>query len=620
MVKELLYWLATMAALLVKCSYFQHTSEFLDKPFPSATGIVVMIMTMSLLAIAMVFIFLLFKRKRLTVLFVFNLLVTIMLIADTNFYRYYQGVITLPVILNLDLRLVGSVNESIISLFRIYDIIYLVDLPFMFFWMKKVNKAGIEILPFRRRLSISAFALALSIAGVLGIHRNVHIGPFPYSNNYITQQFGVLYTHLDTTKDYFEDLILNDETLTAEDIGEINKFFSEKNKAAKKKSKAYQGIARGKNLIMIQVEALQEFVIGRNVNGYEITPNINKLIGESIYFDNIYCQTAGGNTSDAELLVNTSLYPAPEGAANYLYPDNFYYTLARALEEKGYNTYAMHGFKPEFYNRNIIYKNYGYDRFFSEEDYILDEFAGWETEALSDSSFFRQSLEKITGKDPFFSFLVTLSSHHPFKYFEDYKFDEDGFNVGKWQGTYLGNYLKAAHYADKCIGEFITALKNNGLYDNSVIVLYGDHTAIPRYLAEELMEFLDMELDEYNLMKVKKVPLVIHYKGLGKSRTVSITGGQIDIMPTVANIMGVNVPYAIGKDLFNTNKGYAIFRNGSVVTDDYLYISDLGRMFDNEGNDLDLSLYVEELEKFQQELRISDLIIENNAFKIKNKF
>jgi len=125
---------------------------------------------------------------------------------------------------------------------------------------------------------------------------------------------------------------------------------------------------------------------------------------------------------------------------------------------------------------------------------------GWS--ALSDSSFFRQSFDKIDTTKPFYSFYITLSSHHPFTYFEDYDFD-----VGEFEGTYIGNYLKAANYLDKCIGEFIAELKKRGLYDNSLLVFYGDHAAVKKIEADGLMKLLDMEYSEPEWMKLQKVPL-----------------------------------------------------------------------------------------------------------------
>lgn len=209
--------------------------------------------------------------------------------------------------------------------------------------------------------------------------------------------------------------------------------------------------------------------------------------------------------------------------------------------------------------------------------------------------------------------MVSLSSHFPFKYvyFEDYDFD-----VGKYEGEFLGYYLKAVNYADYAIGRLIEELKEKDLYDNSLLIIYGDHMAVTKDQSEELLDFLNMQYTDLEWAKLQKVPLIIHYPGLENGKVIDITGGQIDILPTVANLMDFETPYSMGKDLFNTKNGYAVLRNNSVVTDKYFYLSDLRKAFDiNSGKTLEPGEYQNELKELQRELVISDIIIQKNALK-----
>jgi len=561
-----------------------------------------------MLLIIMGLVMLVSNKRRITAMFICYLLLTILLIADTNFYRYYYGIITIPVLFHVNIRLLNSVDQSIFSLFEIKDLIYILDIPVMIAGVILINKKGVQKINTKKKVIASVLSITVGLTAVLTTFFSVDINAFAHNSNYVTKSLGVLYSHVDATKRYIENTLFNKDELSIKEEQELKEFFSSKQKT----SEDYRGIAKGKNLIVVQIEAMQEFVINRSVNGKEITPNLNKLIKESLYFDNIYYQVAGGNTSDAEFLCNTSLYPAKEGAVYAIYPENFYYSLPKAMKEQGYTTYAMHGFRPDFWNRQEMYKAIGFDVFVSEEDYELDEFAGWESNALSDSSFFRQSVEKIDTSMPFYSFLVTLSSHHPFNYFEDY----DGFDAGEFEGTYIGNYIKAASYADKCLGEFIDDLKKRGLFDNSLLVLYGDHSAVPKHQADELMEFLDISYSEIKWAKLQKVPLIIHYPGLRNGEVESITGGQIDIFPTIANIMGFDAPFAIGKDLLNSDEGYAVLRNGSVITDRYFYDNNIREIYDiKSGEPLNWKDYMYELKGYINELHISDTIIEKDAFR-----
>jgi phosphoglycerol transferase MdoB-like AlkP superfamily enzyme len=356
---------------------------------------------------------------------------------------------------------------------------------------------------------------------------------------------------------------------------------------------------------------MQEFVINRKIAGKEITPNLNKLISDSLYFDNLHYQIGAGNTSDAEFLSNTSLYPAKEGSVYYRFTQNTYDSLPRILKEQSYESYAMHAFTAGFWNRTEMYQTLGFDKFVNGDDYIPDDFEGWNGDALSDASFFRQSVEKFDSSNPFYAFMITLSSHHPFNDFENHD-----FYTAEFEGTYIGNYMKAAHYADKCIGEFVDDLEKRGILENTLLVLYGDHSAVPKHLAGQMMDLLNMKYSELEWTKLQKVPLIIHYPGLKNGEKVSTTGGQIDILPTIANLMGFEAPYAIGKDLLNTQKGYAVLRNGTVITDDYVFLNDTGETFDiKTGSALKKKDYEKEISSYLEELTISDLIIEKDALK-----
>lgn len=609
---ETLYWVLFIICLMLKCLYFQFTTRLNTDPYLSSVNTTMLLSSFSILLIISSIIAFAFNKLRFAALFIINLILTVLLIADTNFFRYYYNLITIPVLFQLDIKLMSSVNESILSQFMIKDLIYLIDLPFMlmgvFLLSKNVRKIHIS-----RRAYRSVALLVVGAVTFLSVFHTSNLNSFAYNNNYSAKSLGVFFSHYYNTKLLIEENLLEDDSFTQEDKDSIIALYESKESEKNVSDSRLTGIAKDKNLIVVQMEALQQFVINLKINSKEVTPNLNKLIGDSLYFDNVFYQVAGGNTSDAEFLTNNSLYPAKEGAIYHLYPENTYHSMANILKGKGYNTYSLHGFEKTFWNRNKMHMTLGFDRFFNEEDFVLDDFAGWEGQALSDSSFFRQSLDKIDTSKPFYSFFVTLSSHHPFTYFEDFDFD-----VGEFQGTYIGNYLKAANYLDKCIGEFIADLKKRGLYDNSLLVFYGDHSAVKKIEAEGLLQLLDMEYSEQEWMKLQKVPLIIHYPNQSKSEVISTIGGQIDILPTIANLMDFDAPYALGKDLLNhdDDKGYVILRDGSVITKDFIYFNDLREIYDfTDGKPLDLKLYSDKITSYINELSVSDIIITKDAFK-----
>lgn len=342
----------------------------------------------------------------------------------------------------------------------------------------------------------------------------------------------------------------------------------------------YYGIASGRNVITIQVEALQNFVIGAFYNGQEITPNMNALIaGDTLYFDHYYYQIGGGNTADAEFAVNNSLYAPDTEAAYSRYYDNDYYSMATLLKDNGYAfAAAFHGYIGNYWYRDIAYPGQGFDTYLSGSDYYAapDEIAGM---GVSDGEFFVRAAEYLAQQQnaedgPFYAFLITLSSHYAFEL-------DDRFNLleldAEDEGTLYGNYLQAIHYTDAAIGMFIDALKENGLYDSSVITIYGDHFGLPVYNWQCKAFLGDFLGHEYTYADHFNVPLIIHIPGCALTETVSVAGGHIDVMPTLLHLLGLENDRGImfGQNLLTAKEGVVYqqthLARGSFISDTVLY-------------------------------------------------
>ena len=509
--------------------------------------------------------------SRAIVLYFINLVLTLLIAADLVFFRYFSDVISMPVIMNAPLA--ASVKSSVASLLKVYDAAFFIDLiaglPLIgYLFLKRTGyNRGLEVSRLRTAVATLLIGGALSSIGVGILHKGQpEILTSFYDRVYIVQNIGLLNFHVIDAYKYFQGRLGRQKGIADEEIETLRSFLDE-HKASYNEGDKKKGTGKGKNLIVVQVEALQEFVINRSIGGREITPNLNKLIKESLYYNNFYCETAGGGTSDAEFMTNVSLYPVKEGAAYIRYSGNNYYSLPRRLKEEGYYSSVMHAYKAGFWNRSVMYETLGFDEYISRDDYINDEIIGM---GLSDKSFFKQSLERIKNMPkPFYTFLITLTSHHPFnndrRYYSD--FDMEGI-----KDSFIGNYLEAIHYADEALGEFLHELEASGILQESVLVVYGDHFAIPKDKKQELSTLLGLkEMSEANWIKYKKMPLIIHLPG-GISKTNGIACGGVDIMPTILNILGIKdeLTPMLGSDLNNAKDGYAIFRNGSFIKDDIL--------------------------------------------------
>lgn len=600
-VMELIIWFSFVCAVMVKCFYFQFSSRVSTKPYFTPGNTRMLLTTLTSILIIIVFTLIITNRKRHIFLLVINIILSLLVLSDTLYYRYYYNTLSVPVLYQIGLA--GSIKDSILNLLRPKDIVFFVDLPFIMIFMllcKKILKLEPVKIHIYKKLTTAACLFAVSFGVFQWTYAQAVPGAFPFDNNYVSSKMGILYFHYYDIKKFAIDHLFTDNTISDEEVAVIDEYFGSRQPEDVK----YKGVAKGKNLIVVQMEAFMQFMINQKLDGKEITPNLNKFINDSAYFENFYYQTGNGNTSDAEFLTNTSLYPLRQGAVYFRYTANTYESTANLLKEQGYSTYVAHANAPSFWNRTEMYKSLGFDNFFNSTNLMIDEYLGW---GLSDKSFLRQSLDKIDTSRPFYGFFITLSSHHPFNYFDKY----DGFDPGKYKDSFLGDYIKAVSYVDEAIGEFLEDLKKRGLYDNSVIVLYGDHGAFQKDQINILKEFLGFEQNDTTWVKLQKTPCFIRFPGMDNPGVKSITAGQIDILPTVANLLGFDAPHAIGKDLFNTEKGYAVIRSlASVVTDDFVYIgNDNGALYNHSGERLENAEYEAEVEKYRKQLELSDLII-----------
>ena len=382
--------------------------------------------------------------------------------------------------------------------------------------------------------------------------------------------------------------------------------YYEENKE-EKKTNQYTDIFKGKNVIVIHAESFQQFTMNLSFNNKELTPNMNKLASEGIYFSNFYAQESVGTSSDSEFTFNTSLTPASSGTVAINYYDREYVTIPKLLKTQGYYTFSMHGNNGTFWNRNLLHESFGYDYFYNyTKDYNIDETIGL---GLSDKSFFKQSVAKIKDiskeHNNFYGTLIMLTNHTPFSYigpFSDYSVDileettdsktnEVITNTTHYlEGTTMGNYLKSVHYADEAIGQFIEQLDEEGLLDNTVIVIYGDHDAKLKTSEYEYLYNFDPEtqtmldvndpdyhkVDAYEYELNRKVPFIIWTKDKKFNVEVKEVMGMYDVLPTLGNMLGFESEYALGHDMFSVDENIVVFPDGNWLTNKMYYNNQTG--------------------------------------------
>nr|WP_260986948.1 LTA synthase family protein [Paenibacillus terrae] len=501
-----------------------------------------------------------------------NLLLTTIFFAVIMYFKYYGVIATYHALEQVNQ--VTAVRNSVFSLMDPYYLLIYADIVVIFVIMVRGRKARQwkDQTSRRARRSVVTVLFILSLVICL-----FNIVPNRASMNEITkaQQMGILnyeaYTIFSKKK---EDIVpLN--RITQASIDEL--------KGIKKTDQPQHfGDAKGKNVIIIQLESFQNFLINLKIDGQEITPNMNKLAKEQYYFPNFNQMVGQGNTSDAEFVVNTSFYVPPSGAATQNYVDKKLPSLPRLMESNGYATATFHTNDVEFWNRGELYSSLGfqhyYDKsFFGDEDSF---FFG-----PSDEVLYKKTAAKMKEMDqedkPFYAQVISMSAHHPFT------IPERKYHMQlpeRYDGTFVGDYIRAQNYADYALGQFIDELKTNGLWEDSLIVIYGDHMGLPLYSLDRDDKELMKEIygHEYSYSDMINIPLILAGGSIQHPEVNNTVGGQVDILPTVANLTGVSVKDHIhfGQDLLNQSYNLIPERyylpTGSFLTGNALFVSGAG--------------------------------------------
>ncbi|RAP77821.1 LTA synthase family protein [Paenibacillus montanisoli] len=586
-------------------------------------------------------------RGRILSLIALDVVLTAVIYSDLIYFRYFQDLITVPVLMQAGQ--VGALGESIDSLLRAPDIGFFVDWIILvpiavhtIYRMRKSRRSRINEPSYVKRSLLATAArrlgagLAVFLIGFALVYVPVHKAKSTWAAELFTGNWwnmslynvtGVLGFHGYDLYRYANEHWLKDMTITAEQKEEAKRWFDnrEADRKALETSDALYGRYNGSNVIVIQLEAFQNFVINRKIGNAEVTPNINKLLGTSLYFSNFYHQTSQGRTSDADLAANVSLQPLPTGSVFIRYAQHTYDSMPQTLKDHGYTANVFHAYDGGFWNRNMMYDQLGYDTFYSKNAFVIDEPLGW---SLGDRSFFKQSVALMKKeKQPFYSFLISLTSHHPYALPKT----AQTLDVGTFKGTIFGDYLEAVHYADAAIGVLVDELKTAGLWDRSIFMFYGDHDNSIREW-EPFESFLGKSLNEADRFRILKgVPLVVHLPDDALAGTYGQVGGQLDVTPTALHLLGISsadkamigTPLITGQlkreEQQSSNK-QVVFRNGAFTDGDVLYLPSEDGLpehskcyaFATGAAAADAAACQAGAAKAREELQASDLVVEHD--------
>lgn len=541
--------------------------------------------------------------------FLWTIIFNLMCLISSIYYRFFTSFASVG-----ELATVGqteTVTGSIYDRLSMGDAIFII-LPIIFYLIHKELLSSsyyyfIDKIEKGKKMVISTILVGVLCLGYsFGVATNTDYSRLSKQWNrlYIVERFGIIMYQVNDVVQFLTPQISSlfgyDKALEI-----FNEYYKEKPAHVDNK---YTGVLKGKNIIFVHLESIQTFLMDLKFNGSEVTPNLNKLAKEGMFFENFYPQVSTGTSSDTEFTLLTGLLPAASGTVFVSYYDRNYFTIPKYLKELGYYTFSMHGNLPGMWNRNKAHPSLGYEGMYFKESFnFTDEDVI--NLGINDHLFFNQSipiLENIESTyENYMGTIITLSNHSPFKLASAHSnldltsyyniTNETTKEVVPMSKDYLsdtsiGEYIKSANYADSALGSFIDYINNSSAFDNTLFVFYGDHDAKLSRNEINYLYNLDpetgktyepgdekyIEYDYYQHELNKKTPLIFWTKDKGLKSIfkgkISYTMGMYNIAATILNMYGINNKYTMGDDIFSIkDDNIVIFPNGNVLTSKVYY-------------------------------------------------
>lgn len=595
-------------------------------------------------------------------------IITLACIVNSIYYIFYTSFVSFSLLATI--TQIETVGDSLVEKLRFVDFIYII-FPIIFHFIHKsfkndnyyfyISKAEKGKKSFASTILAGIILLSFTIVGITSADASRLVKQ--WNRELIVQRFGII---LYQGNDLVQSLTPKISSLFGyeEAANYFKEYYSNRFKEVEEKNdNKYTNVFEGMNIIFVHMESIQNYLVDMKINGVEITPTLNKLVKEGMYFNNFYPQISVGTSSDTEFTWATSLMPASSGTVFVSYYDRDYVTIQKLLKEKGYYTFSAHANSATMWNRNNMHPSLGYDEMIFKDKFEVGDKNDprWLGLGLNDVDFFAQMQSKLeeieTNNEHYMGTLIQLSNHSPFaatdynpelyNYFGELDLtntytvvDENtGEKITKTddylKGTKLGNYIISAHYADMALGTFMDYVKDSDYYNNTVFVLYGDHDArlnkneytyYYNYNVEtgEVYSEGDENYYDYNNFRHeinRRTPLVFWTKNKNVARKIkkvnSNTMGMYDILPTLGNMMGFSNKYALGHDIYDIkDDNFVVFPSGNFVTNSVYYSSTANNYLILKENVIIEEDYIENIKKQAEDmLSVSNDIIVHNLIK-----
>ena len=408
-----------------------------------------------------------------------------------------------------------------------------------FFWGIPMAAAGIAVI---------AVLCGTVLGGNTVLVWDQHTNPAFLYDNFSDDQanMNMLGLYQYTFRDV-QNIIASGGDLTKDERAALESWLAERSYTENEMS----GVYEGKNLMLIQLESIDTWML---TEAY--MPNLFALKQDSLSFVNHYTPayiTAG--TFNTEFMVNTSLVPAQPGVSMSVYTSNaFPNAMASLFDAKGYTARSIDASATEIYTRGPIHENLGYEKYYAGSDMQMAHYQF--------DRYLMSGYEAMTEGSPFFSFIITISGHGAYgphnAIGREHQAAADAVALRTEE-----NYRYAVAHAmetDVFIGLLLDQLRADGLLEDTVLIFYADHCNY--YLLDNTLLKDIKGVDDLN--QADNTDLFI-YDGGKTTGTVEKVTSSLDVLPTIANLFGLDADYAamIGHDAFSDQGGWAFWLDGT---------------------------------------------------------
>ena len=546
--------------------------------------------------------------------FIWLIIFTIINVVNSIYYKFYDNFTSVGYLSTVSQA--ETVTGSIFEKLSFYDIMY-IFVPIIFYIIhKKLLSSSyyyfIDKIEKGKKMVVTTLLVGVLCLGYsFGVATGTDYSRLAKQWNrvYVVERFGILLYQandvVQVLRSQLSSLFGEEEALEA-----FNAYFDAKEEH---EENDYTGILKGKNIVFVHMEGIQTFLMDLEFNGQEVTPNLNKLASEGMFFSNFYPQVSTGTSSDTEFTLLTGLMPAASGAVFTSYYDRTYFTIPKYLSSLGYYTFSMHGNADTMWNRNMAHPSLGYEGMYFEESFIYED-TDVINLGINDQLFFKQAIpimENIENTyENYMGYVITLSNHSPFSdaathstldltsYYteiDEITMEEIEKSMDYLSDTAVGEYIRSANYADIALGEFLQYINESDAFDDTIFVFFGDHDAklnrsdinylynlnpeTGKTYSENDEEYV--EYDYYDHELNKKTPLIIWTKDKSLKNVfkgeITYYTGMYNVAPTILNMYGLYNKYTVGDDIFNSKEdNIIVFPNGNILTEKVYYNNSTG--------------------------------------------